>query len=287
MTGFGVGESRLGEGKVSIEIRSLNHRFVEVRVRLPPELTDYCFHVEQLARERLGRGRFDVGVRLEGAALPPPRFAVERARAAYRAMLELRDELAPGTELPLSVIASLPSLVTTSSQADSEVVQKSLSAALDQAVVHLDEMRRREGEALRRDLTHRLRNVRRLRDTCSQRGPGVVNSYRGRLKDRLERLLSDASVPLDPGRLETEVAILADRSDVTEELVRLESHFDQFDRLLASDDAVGRRLDFLLQEIGREANTVGAKCQDASLSHLVVELKAEVERMREQVQNVE
>jgi uncharacterized protein (TIGR00255 family) len=202
-------------------------------------------------------------------------------------MLQLRDEVAPGTELPLTAITSLPSLITTSSQADAEVVGKALREAIERAASHLDEMRRREGEALRRELQSRLRSARRLRDTCSARGSEVVATYRGRLRDRLERLLCDASVPIDPGRLEAELAIMADRSDVTEELVRLECHFDQFERLLASDDPIGRRLDFLLQEIGREANTVGAKCQDASFSHLVVELKAEVERMREQVQNVE
>lgn len=287
MTGFGAGESRLGDGKVTVEVRSLNHRFLEVRVRMPPELSDFCFFVEQLARERLGRGRFDIGIRLEGAAIPPPRFAVDRARAAYRAMLELRDELAPGTDLPLTAITSLPMLITTTSQADTEAVCASLRAAVEDAVANLEKMRRREGEALRKELMARLKSARRFRDVCASRGPEVIGSYRQRLRERLDRLLSDVGVPLDPGRLESELAIMADRSDVTEELVRLGSHFEQFEHLLASDDAVGRRLDFLLQEIGREANTVGAKCQDAALSHLVVELKAEVERMREQVQNVE
>jgi uncharacterized protein (TIGR00255 family) len=287
MTGFGLGTSLLGEGKVAVEIRSLNHRFLEVRVRMPPELSDHCSLMEQLARSRLGRGRFEVGVRLEGAALPPPRFSIERARAAYRAMLELKNELAPDSEVPLGAIFSLPAIITASSPSDTESLTLALSAALEQAVLHLDDMRRREGEALRRELTQRLKNTRRFRGRFAERSEQAVAAYRVRLRERLTRLLGDVSVPLELGRLETELAIMADRTDVTEELVRLDCHFDQFEHLLASDDPVGRRLDFLLQEIAREANTVGAKSQDAALSHLVVELKSEIERMREQVQNVE
>lgn len=287
MTGFGLGTSPLGEGKLAVEIRSLNHRFLEVRVRMPPELSDHCSLMEQLARARLGRGRFEVGVRLEGAALPPPRFSIERARAAYRAMLDLRNELAPDSDVPLDAIFALPAVITTSSASDTESLTQAMEQALDQAVLNLDEMRRREGEALRRDLTQRLKNVRRFRGRFAERSEQAVAAYRVRLRERLTRLLGDVSVPLELGRLETELALMADRSDVTEELVRLDCHFDQFEHLLASDDPVGRRLDFLLQEIAREANTVGAKSQDAALSHLVVELKSEIERMREQVQNVE
>jgi uncharacterized protein (TIGR00255 family) len=287
MTGFGLGTSLLGEGKIAVEIRSLNHRFLEVRVRMPPELSDQCSLMEQLARGLLGRGRFEVGVRLEGAALPPPRFSLERARAVYRAMLELKDELAPAADVPLGAIFGLPAVITTSSASDAESVSGALASALEAAVTHLDDMRTREGEALRRELTHRLKNARLFRARFAERAVHALAAYRARLRERLERLLGDVSVPLELGRLETELAIMADRSDVTEELVRLDCHFDQFEHLLASDDPVGRRLDFLLQEIAREANTVGAKSQDAGLSHLVVELKSEVERMREQVQNVE
>jgi uncharacterized protein (TIGR00255 family) len=287
MTGFGVGESRLGEGKVTVEVRALNHRFLEVRVRVPNEIGDQSFFVEQLARERLTRGRFEIGVRLDGAALPPPRFSTERARAAYRAMLELRDELAPRSEVPLAAIFALPSVLAATSQSDTEALSQSLRGGLMQAIEDLDRMRQREGDALRRELVQRLESARRLRAEFASRAENVVTAYRTRLRERLERLLGDTGVALDAGRLEAELAVMADRSDVTEELVRLGSHFDQFEQLLDSGESVGRRLDFLLQEIGREANTIGAKSQDASLSHLVVELKAEVERMREQVQNVE
>jgi uncharacterized protein (TIGR00255 family) len=287
MTGFGVGDAPLGDGRVLVELRALNHRFLDVRVRLPEELVDQTFFMEQLARESLARGRFDVGVRLEGAALPPPKFSAERARALYRGLAQLRDELAPGTELPVTALTGMPDLVTNPTTADSDGARVALKSAFDAALVRLDEMRRQEGAALMRELTARLGSARQLRATISLRGPEMLESYRARLRERLERLLSESGGQVDAGRLEAEIVILADRSDVTEELVRLDSHFDQFARLLAADGPVGRRLDFLLQEIGRESNTIGAKSQDAPIAHLVVEMKAELERVREQVQNVE
>jgi uncharacterized protein (TIGR00255 family) len=287
MTGFGVGDAPLGDGRVVVELRALNHRFLDVRVRLPEELLDQNFFIEQLARESLARGRFDIGVRLEGAALPPPRFSVERARALYRGLAQLRDELAPGTELPVTALTGMPDLVTNPTTADSEGARTALKAAFEAALVRLDEMRRQEGDALLRELSTRLASARKLRATISLRGPEMLDGYRSRLRERLDRLLSESGVQVDAGRLEAEIVILADRSDVTEELVRLDSHFDQFTRLLNADGPVGRRLDFLLQEIGRESNTIGAKSQDAPIAHLVVEMKAELERIREQVQNVE
>jgi len=287
MTGFGVGQAPLGEGRVIVELRALNHRFLEVRVRLPNELLDQAFFLEQLARERLNRGRFDVGVRLEGAALPPPELSIERARAVYASWRALRDELAPGTELPLSVLTAMPELVTVPTDADPSLAQQALRTAFDAAHARLDEMRRTEGAALNREIDARLSSARRLRAIVAERCGELLDAYRTRLRDRIERLLSDASVRVDPGRLEAELVLLAERSDVTEELVRLDSHFSQFSELLESDGPVGRRLEFLLQEIGREANTIGAKSQDAPIAHLVVEMKAELERIREQVQNVE
>jgi uncharacterized protein (TIGR00255 family) len=287
MTGFGVGDAPLGDGRVVVELRALNHRFLDVRVRLPEELLDQSFFIEQLARESLARGRFDIGVRLEGAALPPPRFSVERARALYRGLAQLRDELAPGTELPVTALTGMPDLVTNPTTADSEGARTALKAAFDAALLRLDEMRRHEGDALLRELSARLASARNLRATISLRGPEMLDGYRTRLRERLDRLLSESGVQVDAGRLEAEIVILADRSDVTEELVRLDSHFDQFARLLNADGPVGRRLDFLLQEIGRESNTIGAKSQDAPIAHLVVEMEAELERIREQVQNVE
>jgi uncharacterized protein (TIGR00255 family) len=181
----------------------------------------------------------------------------------------------------------MPELIQAPSRFQSEQIQGALEAALERAVEHLDDMREREGDALAVELSRRLDAARRLHAKISERSLSLVDAYRARLRDRLERLLNDSSVAVEPGRMEVEIAILADKSDITEELVRLNSHFDQFEKLLQSNDTMGRRLDFLLQEVGREVNTIGSKSQDAPLSHVVVEMKAEIERMREQVQNVE
>ncbi|HEU5073162.1 MAG TPA: YicC/YloC family endoribonuclease [Polyangiaceae bacterium] len=287
MTGYGVGEAPLGEGRLTLEVRALNHRYVDVRVRLPVELSDYAFFTEQKARELLSRGRFDIGVRVDDAALPTPNLSIARARSIYLALQTLRDELAPGTELPVSAVTAIPELIQAPSTMQSEQIQSALVTALKAAVVHLNQMREQEGAALGRELGRRLELARGLRERIREQADRLVPLHRSRLQERVERLLKDSNVAIDHGRLELELALLADRADVTEELVRLDSHFDQIERLLASDELIGRRLDFLLQEVGREVNTVGAKSQDAELSHVVVEMKAEIERMREQVQNVE
>ncbi len=210
-----------------------------------------------------------------------------KLRAAYRALRELRDELAPGTELSLAAALALPGVDTPSSGAEAGAVRAALEAAFSAAVVALDRMREEEGAALGRELARRLEAVRALCSAVRERGPEMVKAHQERLRSRVERLLGDSGVAVDPGRLEVELALLADKSDVTEELVRLESHAAQVDHLLASKHSVGRRLDFLLQEMGREVNTIGSKCQDSQVAHQVVELKSELERMREQVQNVE
>jgi uncharacterized protein (TIGR00255 family) len=286
MTGFGMGEAPLRQGRVTAEVRSLNHRFLELRIRLPPELVDHTFFVEQLCRERLGRGRYDVSVRLDGAALPPLDLDLGRARALYTALGRLRDELSPGAELPLSMLAGFPGLLVGAEAASAEPSRAALAQSLGVALDQLDQMRGAEGASLATELVGRLAALRRVVETLREQAPALVAAQERRLSERVTRLLGGTE-GLDPVRLAMEVALLADRCDITEELVRLDSHFGQFAQLTESAGASGRKLDFLLQEMAREANTVGAKCQDASLSHLVVSLKAEIERLREQVQNIE
>jgi uncharacterized protein (TIGR00255 family) len=286
MTGFGLGEATLRDGRVTAEVRSLNHRFLEIRIRLPPELIDHTFFVEQLCRERLGRGRYDVSVRVDSAALPPTELDMTRARSVYAALGRLRDELCPGAEVPLSLLAAVPGLLVSAEPASGEPSRQALATCLGVALDHLDQMRAVEGAALAVELRTRLAMLSRQCDTLREQAPAIVLGQEKRLAERIARLLG-GSEGLDPARLATEVALLADRCDITEELVRLASHFSQFDELCSGAGPSGRKLDFLLQEMAREANTVGAKCQDASLSHLVVSLKAEIERLREQVQNIE
>jgi uncharacterized protein (TIGR00255 family) len=286
MTGFGCGEAELDGNKLTCELRALNHRFLDVRVRMPDELASQAFFVEQLARERLSRGRFDVGVRLEdGGGIA--RFSPVRARAVYQSLLELRDELAPGTEVPVAALASLPQLLLEAPRTNARGLEQALQHAFAMALTRLDEMRGREGQALARELAERLTALRSLTKQAKALSEGAAERQLSRLRERVGRLLSDVAGGPDAGRLETELALLADRSDVTEELVRLGSHFDQFQALLTDPEPVGRRLEFLLQEMSREANTLGSKSQDVKLSHLVVDIKSQLEKIREQVQNVE
>ncbi|MBK7582261.1 MAG: YicC family protein [Myxococcales bacterium] len=287
MTGFGVGGAPLGDGRLGFEIRSLNHRFLDVRVRLPTEIVDHTFFVEQLARDKLSRGRYDIGVRLEGSALPVASLDKDRVRAAYRELSQLRDELAPGTDLPLTAALALPNVASAPPTVDPELLREALSAGFGAALVELDHMREKEGAALCRELRERLEKLQAIARAVSERGPELLRHHHARIRTRVERLIADAGVSVDTGRLEAELAMMADKSDITEELVRLESHAAQARSLLTSKEPVGRRFDFLLQEMGREVNTVGSKSQDSVVAQQVVELKSELERMREQVQNVE
>ncbi|MGA7123255.1 MAG: YicC/YloC family endoribonuclease [Polyangiaceae bacterium] len=287
MTGFGLGEAPLATGKVAVEIRGVNHRFLDVRVRMGRDLGDLAGFVELLARERLSRGRYEVAMRVDGIALGAPALDRERARSAYRAFCELRDELAPGLDVPLSLLAAVPDLFVSSGDRELERLREATRAAFEAAVSALDEMRAHEGDALHHDLTERVARVRHLAEGIRQRAPDVLETHRRRLRERADRLRAATELEVDGARLEQEIALFAERSDVCEELTRMESHCTQFVDLLSGDDAVGRRLDFLLQEMAREANTIGAKSPDAKIAHAVVEVKAEIERMREQVQNVE
>ena len=295
MTGFGVGEAPLStdetgtgaQGRLTVEIRAVNHRFLDVRVRGPSQMPDLTTAVETLARERLTRGRFDINVRIDGAALGAMVIDRDRARSVYRSLAELRDEIAPGDPVPLSLLGAVPDLFVPKLEQEIEQLRSALGAAFDCALKSLDAMRLREGLALGDDLCRRLVTMRKLSKSIAERSPQTLETYKKRLKERADKLRMASDVDLDPGRLEQEVALFADRIDVAEELTRLESHTLHFEGLLASSDAVGRRLDFLLQEMAREANTIGSKSQDVGIAHAVVELKAEIERMREQVQNVE
>src|SRR5579859_1987403 len=218
MTGFGLGEAPLGAGKLAIEIRGVNHRFLDVRVRVPRELGDLAPFVEHVAREKLSRGRYEVAVRVDGVGLGAPTLDRDRARAAFRALCELRDELAPGSEVPLTLLGSIPDLFVSSVEREIERVREAARAAFDGAAGALDAMRAREGNALRGDLVKRLETVRRLARDVEKRAPDVVEAHRKRLRDRAERLRAANDIEVDGARLEQEIAMFAERSDICEEL---------------------------------------------------------------------
>lgn len=294
MTGFGAGaaplegppqraEARLAPAQIAVEIRAVNHRYLDLRVRAPEELPPLASLIESMARERLTRGRFDVQVRFEGAT-GAVAIDKDRARSVFATLKELRDELAPNADVPLSLLGAVPDLFVPALERDAAAVEAALAKAFDRAKAALDEMRAREGAALAEDFRRRLATVRALTTSIRDQAPGLVDAYRKKLAERVERLRP--GLPLDPTRLEQEIVLFADKIDVAEEVTRLDAHIDHFEALMAQDET-GRQLNFVLQEAAREVNTIGSKCQDVAVAHAVVDLKTEIERMREQVQNVE
>jgi uncharacterized protein (TIGR00255 family) len=299
MTGFGVGTAALGQGSVAVEVRAVNGRFLDVRVRLPQELSDLTATVEGEARKRLSRGRCDIVIRSEGNVILAPQVDKERARRAYRALLELRDEIAPGADVPFAMLSSVPELFRAGDTSHLDAAKGGIIDALSSALDDLSLMRQKEGDAIFVDLAGRLAQVRTLIEQVAARAPEVAEIMAKKFRERLGRLGAVVSstaasagdtardVAIDPARVEQELVLLVERSDITEELTRLASHVTQMTAYMQEDEPLGRRLDFLLQEMAREINTIGAKSQDLRTSHAVVEVKAEIERMREQVQNVE
>lgn len=287
MTGYGKGEAATKGGRIVVEIRSVNHRYGEISVKLPRVLLALEAEVKKGVSDRLKRGKIEVFVQLEESvdAASVPVVNLPLARAYLDAFTTLKETLGLTEPVTLGMVAAQRDVVTTGAREEGELPAEALLAAVTAAVGRLEEMRSREGEALRVDLVQRRAFLAETIDAISARAPQSVADNAARLRERLSQLL--AETPLDEARLAQEVAVLADRTDITEELVRFASHLTQFDRTLELAEPVGRKLDFLLQELNREVNTIGSKSADSQITALVVALKAELEKIREQVQNIE
>ena len=288
MTGYGKGEASALSGNFLVEIRSVNHRYGEISVRMPRSFYAFENEVKRLASSVLKRGKIDIYLQWDetAAANSAPQLDLAVARGYYDAYTRLVKEFNVPQDAQISYIMSQKGVMKeVAGSVDETELQPQLLAAVQAAVAALDGMRIREGEALADDLQARRRQIAEWSGLIGERTPQVVMEYRQKLKTRLEQLLEGAE--MDESRLAQEVALLADRCDITEELVRLSSHFNQFDEALCSSEPVGRKLDFLMQEMNREVNTIGSKSNDAGITNLVIQIKAEMEKMREQVQNVE
>jgi uncharacterized protein (TIGR00255 family) len=287
MTGFGSGRGAAGAEEVVVEARSVNHKFCEVKIRLPRELSALEGDLGRAVKDRLARGSVEVTVRRAGpGGAVAPRVDAALAEAYARAYAEVAARLGLQGQVSLSdVIAAEGVIRLDDRDADLEAARAAADRALGQALDALVAMRIREGEALRRDLEARLATVEALVLRVEALAPQAVEHHRTRLAERVLELTR--GIPLDPSRLAQEIALLAERTDVAEEVTRLRSHVAQARQLLGGGEPAGRKLDFLVQEMHREGNTIGSKSQQAEISGVVVALKAEIERMREQVQNVE
>lgn len=287
MTGYGRGTAELGRSEISVEIRTVNHRFLDLRLHVPPELASEAAAVEDCVRQYAARGRVDVTARVAGPPLAAIALDQVRAEAAFDALRQLRDRVAPSEQLPLGILANVPGLFREAEGADAEQRSRACRSATELACRQLEAMRNAEGARLATDLRERVQRITNELTAIAQGLPGIVEVQREKLRGRIASLLASVEVPLDAGRLEHEIALLADRADVSEELTRLHAHAEAVDQLLTSArEPVGHRIDFLLQEMAREANTASAKLPDARATQSLLHIKAELLRMREQVQNV-
>jgi uncharacterized protein (TIGR00255 family) len=289
MTGFGRGEQITPSRRYLCELQSVNHRYLEVRSRLPRRLAGLDLLIQRAVQGRFARGRIDVTVTEELPDGEPRKLRLNRTLALeyLSAFKALQAELGLPGEVTLEFLCSQRDLfeVEGDEAGSPEADWPEIQAALERAMEGVAEMRRDEGRALKAALLGHLDQVEAILAGIIARAPEVVRSYKNRLEIRLQRLLEGKTV--DPGRLEQEVALLADRSDIAEEVARLTSHLGQFRESIGQQGPHGRRSEFLLQEMQREANTIGAKANDAKISQDVIALKSILEQLREQVQNVE
>ena len=287
MTGYGRAFREIDGRQMTIELKSVNHRFLDLSFRMPRNLA----FLEEAARkaigERLSRGHVDVFVTYRNLRTDARTVTVDRALFdAYAQALEAVSDAGLRDDRSLMSIARLPDvLVVAEAEEDREAVTALMQAAMGEALDQLIAMRQREGEAMRRDLSDKVDAIERMTGEIEARYPETAAAYRQRLRAAVEELLGDSEV--DETRLLTEVALMADRSAIAEETVRLASHIAQLRKLFESKDPIGRRIDFIVQELNREVNTISSKSQDIPITRLAVDMKAEIEKLREQLQNVE
>lgn len=288
MTAFAKGDATISETQVSLEMRTYNNRYLDVTVRLPQVCLPLEADIKTIIGKFISRGRVEVRVQLNDTKKASSDFSVdtELAKSYLAAAETLKTELAVKGEVQVDDLLRVNGLISPKEkEVELDIIKEVISKTLNDSLAKLVEMREIEGSTLAADMAGRIKAIRNFLSEIETAAKGLPVIYQERLKGRIERLVGDEVTP-DPDRLAQEVALLADRSDISEELVRAHSHLDQFD-LLMEEDASGRKLNFLLQEMHREFNTMGSKIGHAELAHIVVAVKAELEKIREQVQNVE
>ncbi len=288
MTGFGSGEGETTLGKVGIEIRSVNHRYCDINLKLPRRLNVFEARMKEMIRAEVARGRVDVSFRLDAKGEGKVQFEVDLALAEqyFRALQILIEKFDLKGEISLEHLSNAKDVITAREPVeDVEPYWPEVVSVLKQAVQDMDRMKQNEGTILSRDIGQRLDRISELLEEVRENFPLTLKPYQERLKERLRTLLD--GMELDPARLQQEIAYWVERTDITEELVRAESHLTQFRTLLEGLEPAGRKMDFLLQEIHREVNTISSKANDAETSQKAVEMKSELEKIREQAQNIE
>ncbi len=289
MTGYGRGSADGEHFVVSVDLKTVNNRFLDVHLRLGGELSSLEPVIKRQISSRLARGRVDVNINFEKTAQTAYELNRPLIAGYVNALREMQKEFSIGGELDINVLARLPGALQPARDGLSDEVVAGIEKATAEALGELERMRAQEGETLRQEMAERIERIETLVPAIENAAAGLVDAYRARLQKRIGELLdrNGQVVEIDPARLAQEVAYLSDRSDVSEEMVRLRSHLAQFRDALNSNAEIGKMLDFLLQELNREANTTLSKSTDLSIKEAALAIKAEVEKLREQVQNVE
>lgn len=289
MTAYGRGEFCLGDTLIIAEIRSYNNRYRDIVLRIPKSFQVFEREIKSIISSKIKRGRIEASVQIENNG-EDSQYSLELnvplVKSYFTIFKQLAGEFGLNQEIRVESFCQMKDVILVKPQEmDLDKIRPGLQEVLAQTLSSLDEMRIREGEAIEADFEKRLDLLEQYIIEIEGRYPDLIEEYHTRLKDKIHHLLND--IAIDESRLAQEVAFFAEKSDITEEIVRIRSHLNQFREYLLVDDTIGRRLDFLIQEINREVNTLGTKAANFSISRVVVEMKAEFEKIREQVQNVE
>ena len=288
MTGYGSAKGEAAGLSLSVELKSVNNRYLDVSVKLPRALLFAEEPIKKAVAAHISRGKVDVFVTADASGGDSVEVRVNTAllRGYMDALTKVRDEFGVTDDMSLMGLCRMPEVLSTERrELDADELTAGLLGILEQALAGYDAMREREGEKLRDDVLSRLEEIGRLTGIVEQRSPQTVAEYRARLEQKLREALE--GLPIDDARILTECAVFADKVAVDEETVRLRSHISQLRGMAEGASPIGRKMDFLIQELNRESNTIGSKCQSADIARVVVDLKAEIEKIREQIQNVE
>lgn len=288
MTGYGRAEETVNGCTITVELRSVNNRYLDCNVRIPRLYLFAEDAIKARVQNTISRGKVDVFVTLDNAGAGKVQVSVNKpvADGYYAALRQLAEEYHLSNDISVSLLSRFPEvLLAEKAEEDVEQMAKDICSVLDKALTDFDQMRTREGARLCDDILSRAATIESKVALVEERSPQTVSEYRTKLEARMNEVLSNTQI--DPARILTEAAIFADKVAVDEETVRLRSHIGQLREMLSKGGATGRKLDFLIQEFNREANTIGSKCSDIEIARHVVDVKAEIEKIREQVQNIE
>jgi len=288
MTGFGKGEASFKSGKVTVEIKTVNHKFFDATLKLPSGIIPFEDRIKEVLQKRIKRGKINLNLTHDGALLKSDRIAINKkaAKSYFNELEALKKHLGLQEEVKLKDIIALPGVLSFDSmESGLASFWPKIKKALDMAIDSLISDREKEGKALCKDLTSRTKQIEKMLATIKSRAHLNIDEYRKRFADRVKDLTGGRDI--DMGRLEMEVAIFAKNCDISEEITRLQNHLSNFNKTISSGGEVGKKIDFIAQELHREINTIGSKASDFKISKNVIEIKGEIEKIREQAKNLE